>query len=224
MAYSDKLDVWSPQYNYKDITSALNGWKNEDIGDGETILFSNLRCYFNLGGKVVPSKQWDTFLYSPNNDKLVMLMRDGAVSYDDLKRELDNRGIIYHEVVFSDQEPLYSDDSSLPQFWTARDKDVLNEFIEDSVKNENSHRGVYYPKLKGSIELSYETTNKGKIVPVEGRIIDGVIVMEDKVILLLRIEGKSIHPSDVVEVLANNEIEYTISFEQSLDSNNLKRK
>lgn len=224
MAYSDKLDVWSPQYNYQDIISALSGWKNENVEEGDTILFSNLRCTFNLGDRIVPSKQWDTFLYSPENDKLIMLMRDGVVSYEDLKRELDEREIIYHEVVFSDQDPIYDDDSSLPQFWTARDKAILNEFIEDSVKNENSHKGVYYPKLKGSIELSYETTKKGKIIPVEGRIIDGVIVMEDKVILLLKVGGKSIYPGDVIEALANNEIEYTICFDNTLDSERLKKK
>lgn len=215
MTIIENLDVWSPQYNSSDLNAALDGWKNEDINTCQTILFSNVKCVFKIGENILPNKQWDTFLYSPNNDKLVMLLRDGAVNVDDLRRELDKRRIVYHEVTFSKSIDSYQDDSSIPQFWPARDKSVLDEFIKDSVDNENCMHGIYYPEIKGSLIFSYQT-NDNSVIPIEGRIIDGIIEMDDKIILLLKFNNIKLDSKDIIEILNNNKIDYNISYETTL--------
>lgn len=218
MPYTDSLDVWSPQYNYGDLDKALDDWKNEAENDGETILFSNVKCSFYLGGVLIPAKEWDTFLYSVPNDKLIMLMRGGAVSYDDIKKELDKRGIVYHETIFSKMNDDYADNSKLPQFWTARDLITLDEFIKDSINNENCNCGTYYPLITGSIILSYAIDDNESQIPIEGRNIDGIIEMNDKIILLLKINNRTINQNDVINILNDNKINYTINYDLTLSS------
>jgi len=216
MPYTETLDVWSPQYSYKDLEPALYGWKNEDEALGETILFSNVKCSFNLGGVLIPAKQWDTFLYSALNDKLIMLMRGGAVNDNDLRKELDKRGIVYHETIFSKTNETYEDDSNLPQFWLARDLITLDEFIKDSINNENCNNGTYYSLINGFIVLSYQIDNEDSQIPIEGRNINGLIKMDDKIILLLKVNNKVIDQQDVVNLLEDNQTNYTINYDLTL--------
>lgn len=224
MAYSDKLDVWSIQYDGNEINTALDGWVNEGIEDGETILFSNTECSFKLGDNLIRSKQWDRFIYSPTNDKLIMIMRDGALSNEELMKSLETRNINYHEVTFRELEPEYEDDNSYMEFWTARDAETLDEFLEDSVTNENSFNGVYYPLLKGSVVLGYRTNKGKKEVPVEGRVIEGLIVMEDKAILLLKVGDKAIDPSEIMNLLKLKGINYTVDPGENIDMSSIKKR
>lgn len=179
------LDVWAIQYKEEELEASLSNIKNtEDI-----ILYTNCLFHFELGGKIIQSKQFDTFLYSEENDILVMVLRDGVINAQDVRDYLDRKEIIYHEVSFTPSIADYEDCSSIPELWIAREAYVLKDALEDTLKKGQEKRCDYYPALDGKMLFSY-LTSSNESHPVEGRIFKGVIQTDDKIILLVQQEDE----------------------------------
>lgn len=64
------LDIWAVQDDPEEVITALDNIKT----DNDIILYTNALCKFQIGNENITSRQFDTFLYSEENDILVMLM------------------------------------------------------------------------------------------------------------------------------------------------------
>jgi hypothetical protein len=203
---NSNLDVWAIQYGPQELETALSNLKVL----GNTILYTNALCSFKIGNMNISSRQFDTFLYSEENDLLVMLMRGGRVTADDIRKYLENHNIYYNEVVLTPSVTKYEDNYKMPELWIAREKCVVDDALHDSIKKGVKRECGYYPNLYGSLNLSY-LTNSNDITNIDGRLFKGLIYLEDKLILLVNQNDKrNVRPLDVFESLKRTNFKYAL--------------
>lgn len=189
------LDVWAIQKYPNELYTALENVKTDT---GDLILFTNLECDFELNGQAV-KRSFDTSLYydaGNGNDALILLMKDGIATADQIREYLEKKQLRYHEVSFAkdltkelpeDFENVYKeekDDENIPELWFAREEYVLRDALNDSIEQGNTTCD-YYPLLQGFLSLNYITNSTLSSYSVDGRKILGVITLEDKMILLI---------------------------------------
>lgn len=189
------LDVWAIQKYPKELYTALENVKTDT---GDLILFTNLECNFELNGKRV-KRNFDTSLYydaGNGNDALILLMKDGIATSDQIREYLEKEQLKYHEVSFSKDltkelaeefDISYTeeqDDENIPELWFAREEYVLRDALNDSIEQGNTTCD-YYPMLQGFLNLNYSANSIPFNYNVDGRKILGVIALEDKMILLI---------------------------------------
>lgn len=189
------LDVWAIQKHPKELFTALENVKTDK---GDLILFTNLECKFLLGGKKV-ERSFDTSLYydaENGNDALILLMKDGIATADQIRKYLEEKGFQYHEVSFSKglKENLLKEfaipyeeekqDENIPELWFAREEYVLRDALNESIEKGNTTCD-YYPALEGVLSLNYSSNERLSSFSVDGRKISGVIALEDKMILMI---------------------------------------
>ena len=189
------LDVWAIQKYPNELYTALENVKTDT---GDLILFTNLECDFELNGQAV-KRSFDTSLYydaGNGNDALILLMKDGIATPDQIRKYLEQKGLNYHEVSFAkdvtkelpeDFDNVYNeekDDENIPEIWFAREEYVLRDALNDSIEQGNTTCD-YYPLLQGFLSLNYITNSTLSSYSVDGRKILGVITLEDKMILLI---------------------------------------
>lgn len=189
------LDVWAIQKHPKELFTALENVKTDK---GDLILFTNLECKFLLGGKKV-ERSFDTSLYydaENGNDALILLMKDGIATADQIRKYLEKKGFQYHEVSFSKglKENLLKEfaipyeeekqDENIPELWFAREEYVLRDALNESIEKGNTTCD-YYPALEGVLSLNYSSNERLSSFSVDGRKISGVIALEDKMILMI---------------------------------------
>ena len=161
-------------------------------------MFTNLECKFLLGGKKV-ERSFDTSLYydaENGNDALILLMKDGIATADQIRKYLEEKGFQYHEVSFSKglKENLLKEfaipyeeekqDENIPELWFAREEYVLRDALNESIEKGNTTCD-YYPALEGVLSLNYSSNERLSSFSVDGRKISGVIALEDKMILMI---------------------------------------
>ena len=172
------LDVWAIQKYPDALYTAL-----DQIKGGTNIIYSNCTCNFKIGNQEVSARQFDTFLYNEESDILIMLMRDGGVSKEDMIKYLEGKGMDYYEVTFAPSISEYEDNNAIPEIWFARERYVLEDALDDSID-----KGVqcceYYPLLNGSLELGY-ISNSNDSFDIEGRLFQGLIKTDDKIVLII---------------------------------------
>lgn len=189
------LDVWAIQKYPKELYTALENVKTDT---GDLILFTNLECNFELNGKRV-KRNFDTSLYydaGNGNDALILLMKDGIATSDQIREYLEKEQLKYHEVSFSKDltkelaeefDISYTEeqaDENIPELWFAREEYVLRDALNDSIEQGNTTCD-YYPMLQGFLNLNYSANSIPFNYNVDGRKILGVIALEDKMILLI---------------------------------------
>ena len=189
------LDVWAIQKYPKELYTALENVKTDT---GDLILFTNLECNFELNGKRV-KRNFDTSLYydaGNGNDALILLMKDGIATADQIREYLEKEQLKYHEVSFSKDltkelaeefDISYTeeqDDENIPELWYAREEYVLRDAPNDSIEQGNT-TCYYYPLVQGFLNLNYSANSIPFNYNVDGRKILGVIALEDKMILLI---------------------------------------
>ena len=189
------LDVWAIQKYPNELYTALENVKTDT---GDLILFTNLECDFELNGQAV-KRSFDTSLYydaGNGNDALILLMKDGIATANQIREYLEKKQLRYHEVSFAkdvtkelpeDFDNVYNeekDDENIPEIWFAREEYVLRDALNDSIEQGNTTCD-YYPLLQGFLSLNYITNSTLSSYSVDGRKILGVITLEDKMILLI---------------------------------------
>ena len=208
------LDVWAIQKYPEELSIALSNIKGDSKNN---ILFSNCSCDMRIGNKHV-NRNFDTMLYAEDSDTLVILMKDGKVTASDIRKNLDDRNILYHEVVFDREEDHeYRDDESIKELWFAREPYVLEDAFIDS-KNRCYNECIYYPVVDGSLELQYLNNNK-ELSMVDGRIFRGVVEFPDKMILLInQNDPRNITKKDIMKLFGKHEISVLVDESRSIKS------
>ncbi len=212
------LDVWAIQKHPKALYTALENVKTDT---GDLILFTNLECSFTLGGKKV-QRSFETALYyddqENNQDALILLMKDGQATPEQIREYLEKESLKYHEVSFAKdlkKELLEEFDiphkeekqnEAIPELWFAREEYVLRDALTESIKMGNTTCD-YYPLLQGFLNLNYTDNNTDSIQDsshnIDGRRILGVIALEDKMILMINSENdyRNLSPFQVHKVM-----------------------
>lgn len=95
------LDVWAIQKYPEALYTALKKVKTDT---DDLILFTNLECSFILGDKRV-QRSFETALYyddqENNQDALILLMKDGQATPNQIREYLEKENLKYHEVSFA---------------------------------------------------------------------------------------------------------------------------
>ena len=205
------LDVWAVQTDPTEIYTAL-----EQVKDGISIIYSNCTCNFKIGSQEISTRQFDTFLYNEESDVLIMLMRGGKATKEDMIKYLEEKGKKYHEITFANPVEEYENTDDIDPIWFAREKYVLEDAIKDSKKN-----GItsceFYPFLTGSLNFGY-ISNSNNAYSIDGRLFRGLVKLDDKLVLIINqrenidANGKMRNMSnqDVLDILKSNGIECTV--------------
>lgn len=203
------LDVWAVQNQPEDFETALKNIKQTSRGN---ILYSNCVTRFCIGNKRIRSKKFDTALVSRGSDALILFMKNGIATADDVREYLNKNKINYHEVTF--KEPLVkpsAEKSSVKELWFAREKYVLEDAIADSKKKGNNTCD-YYPKVCGFLQLGY-LTEADEFVEIEGRKLHGLIEFSDKIVAIIHQNDKrNMNELEVYQTLSDNSIDTNVEF------------
>ncbi len=175
---NSNLDVWAIQSLKEEIHNALANVTSSSTN----ILFRNCLCTFKIEDTNM-NILFDTMFYGEDSDTLILLMRNGALTDQELKEELDKRNINYNEVVFDDLDFNYQEDKNFRDIWFARENYVLIDALQDS-KDKGIKKCTYYPNVTGNLEMEYLTSLLSK-EKVDGRTTEGLIELEDKIVLLI---------------------------------------
>lgn len=183
---STKLDILTVQKDVSVLDKALDNLVNPAVN----VLYTNCMSRLKMGGKVF-GIEFDTALYSEENDKLILIMRGSGISEESLIEKLNVRGIEYAKVEFSND--TYEDyEDELKDIIFARDGSVLKESLRNS-KNKGIDVCRYNPVMRGKFSLKYpgrffideELGEIENIHVLEKLHIRGMVETDDKIILLL---------------------------------------
>lgn len=192
------LDVWAIQYYPEELLTAMN-----QIKDGINIIYSNLTCSFKIGNQEINTRQFDTILYNEESDVLIMLMRGGKATKQDMISFLEKEKKEYGEVVFIPSGESYQDGNDIPELWFAREQYVLEDALKDSI-NKGITNCEFYVDFPGTLEMGYLTSTNEQM-EVDGRIFKGLIKLNDKVILIIN-QSKNIDKTGKNRNMSSKEI------------------
>ena len=205
------LDVWAIQYFPNELYTALN-----QIKGGTNIIYSNCTCNFKIGNEEISTRQFDTFLYNEESDILIMLMRGGKATKEDMIKYLEENNHEYYEVTFIPMEDKYEDGNDISELWFARERYVLEDALDDSI-DKGVQSCEYYPLLNGSLELGY-ISNSNDSFDIEGRLFQGLIKTDDKIVLIINqkdnidVNGKdrNLNYKEILEVINSKGFNCTV--------------
>ena len=173
------LDVYAIQGIKEELAFSVS-----KIKEGFNYIYSNLVCTFTIGNQKVTTKCFDTMLYNEESDILILLLKDGIVTKEDLIQELEKNGKEYGEITFDELDNEEVFEENLPEFWFAREQYVLEDGIDESLE-----KGIssceFYPNVESTISFHYVTNHTNKEVPIDGRFFKGIVLLEDKWIFLV---------------------------------------
>lgn len=212
---NNNLDILAIQTKKEELSAALDNIKTDK---GDLILFTNLECDFFLGGQTI-RRSFDTALYydSKNgNNYLILLMKDGIVTPDEIRQYLEERNLKYHEVSFAKDlkskmlHELNVDcaeeqqDKAIPELWFAQEESKLKTALNDSIV-QGYTTCDYYPMVEGIISFTYisDYNRRPSRYGVDSLLISGVIAFEDKMILMINNgnDQRNLAPQQVQAVL-----------------------
>lgn len=216
------LDVYAIQGIKEELEFSVS-----QIKEGFNYVYSNLVCSFIIGNEKITTKCFDTILYNEESDILIMLLRNGVVSKEDLIQELEKNGKEYGEITFDkmDDEEINLDEN-LPEFWFAREQYVLEDGLDESI-NKGILNCEIYPNVYGSITLSYITNHTNMEVPIDGRVLKGVVLLDDKWIFFInqkdnadkKGESRNMDLENIVNVVKEKGLSYTVNNSTEILSN-----
>ena len=173
------LNVYAIQNNPEELKKAL-----EQLKKGFNYIYSNCMFCIQLGKQEIKSKQFDTFLYNQKSDALIMLMRNGLVNKEDIIKYLKLNNKAFAEITFIPLEDInYKNTKKIPELYFAREKIKVLEALKESIEKGNNYC-KYYPELIGRFYLNYITIDS-KTIDIDGRLIKGLLQLDDKIILLI---------------------------------------
>ncbi len=214
-------EIWAVQDSPKDLKRALN----KITTDSDLIIFTNLLSRLQIGHQTVFSRKFDTALYSEDNNILIMLMKNGVSSVEEMRDILDSKNLNFNEVCFSKcYQPKESNDN-IPEVLFIRNSSFLNSAFASS--NSSNKICEYYPNLIGRLYLDYFATHIKETIILDKIFFKGVVRLEDKVLLLIDDKyHNTVNPADVIKTAGKYNFICTIrrDLDFELSSNSLVKK
>lgn len=216
---NSNLDIWAVQKNPNEIITALNNVKDSD----DNYLYTNCLCNLEIGNSVIYA-YFDTAFSSIKNDILILLMRNGYVESEDLKKLLDSKSITYKEIVSDTYQDDYRRKDTLKEIWFAREKNVLEDALISS-KSNNINTCTYYPKVNSKLRLGTYKQGERRPVVFEQTKIEGMIELEDKIVLLINEKDpKNITMRDIFNLTENLNISTLVNTTTSYEVEKINNK
>ena len=189
------LDVWAIQ-NYKyETRNALKNVKKDSYGN---ILYVNCISTFKIGNRYF-NRTYDMCFYSEESDTVIFFAR-GMISEKEVIGFLEEMDIQFSINRFCELNDEYENDDKVPEVWFARETYVLEDAIDDSLNRDN-HKCTYYPELVAELSLGYKA-DCSIVYDVEGRACKGVLLFEDKIVLLINQDDKrNLKEKEVMKIL-----------------------
>lgn len=198
---SNKLRVKAIQFYPEKLDSVL-----DSLNDGFNIVYSNLKSSINLNGIKLKSRKFDTMLYNEEDNLMLLLMRGGSLSKEDIIDYLDIYEKSYAEVTFENNPYEYQDGDDIPELCFVNNKnDLSDELIECLFYNINECK--YYISLKGTMDLGY-MDKYDKRVTLDKKRYKGVLKFENKLIFLSPNDNFS--QDTIINILKKYMINYDI--------------
>ena len=169
------LDVWAVQKNERKMWDALLNIKAND-----TIIYKNVACHFSVGEQKVDIV-FDAVIYSEKSDCIILIMSANKEQLTKAENLLDRKQLLYNVVEFKNLDNPTIPNYNYKEFWFARQQNVFNKAIIDSLKKSNSSCN-YYPFVYSSLTFYYPTEDNehNELFNLTFR---GLISFDDKVIL-----------------------------------------
>lgn len=175
-----KLDVWAIQYFPEAVESAIDCIVAADPkGSGKKdVFFEGFDSRLTVGDKEIKT-YFDSAYFSSEKGILILLMQGGKLTPGRFRTLLDNRGITDYVSVRSNIIPYNHEESNNKELWFAKEgyvlKDALNESLELGIDT-----CEYFPNIRGGLVLGFPSDIRIANLPIHG-----VIVLEDKIVLIL---------------------------------------
>ena len=197
------LDVWAIQ-NYKDETiKALKNVKKDSKGN---ILYLNCICKFKIGERKIENRTFDACFYSEESDTVILFAR-GRITEQEIEKYLQDANVEYTTIRFIENKKEYEDDRDFPEIWFARDRYVLEDAINDSLKK-RINCCEYIPNIESFVSLFYRD-NDGEKHEIEGRLLKGMLIFNDKVIFPIKQRDyRNMNEDQIRKVLDKKGIKY----------------
>ncbi len=212
------LDIWAIQNIPTELDLAINNIKPDSKYN---ILYCNCACNFTVGNTFLTSKSFDTMFYSEDSDMIILLQKEGVATSTDLKEKLASRGINYISFDLEKLEDTSSQENIDKEIWFIRDKDTLLEALHDS-KSKGIDITTYYPNVQSGIQIGYIDSNY-ELIELDGRCMQGVLDLEDKMILLIPSKEKyGIKEEDVYYILGKTPMKTVVNISNEVESLNKK--
>ncbi len=165
----------------KQLTKAIEYLKDSN----NNILMNNCKSYMKIGNREVET-YFNSIIYSEDKEAMFLLTQNGEISNELLEHTLLKNNIPFHKIEYLKEK----ENTSLEkEIWFAKGKKEVSKALEDS-KEKGFDTCTFYPKMKGSLDLYYFLESEEKEV-FDKRKMEGVIELEDKLIVLLQSEKRS---------------------------------
>lgn len=195
------LDVWAIQGDKEEMNAAFQNVEKESLGN---ILYLNCICSFKMDNKKIQSRKFDSCFYSEESD-IVILFAKGMVSEEEIETYLNENNIKYTTIRFTEDNIPFENDDKFPELWFAREKCVLLDAINDSLKKGNN-RCLYNSEVESNLSLCYRD-KFGDKWEIEGRFCKGCLYFKDKMVLLInQADFRNLKENDVMKILKDKKI------------------
>jgi len=161
MDFDEKTKFVLVQYHTNVFYSTLNKLKKSD----DIVLYSGIFSTLIVNGEMVKSRQFDTLLYSKENDLCLLLMRGGRIKDSDIKKYLDDHDFIYSDLEFDGLNKKYVDPNHIRELFIGQSKNDIHNSAEETIINRKRYKkaGIkpdslkvsFYPLLEASLSLGY---------------------------------------------------------------------
>ena len=120
---------------------------------GLNILYNNCLCHIRMDGEVIRTNKFPTILYNEDNNIYVILCSDGIIKNEDLKKVLNKKSIIYHEIIF--QKPKHRTTNENWELYFCTETGTLRNYLKHLI-NQGLCDCNYYTNKNCTIEFGYK--------------------------------------------------------------------
>lgn len=183
---------------------------------GLHILFTKVLMNLKLGQTsfFIP---YDTAFTSNRNELLLLLNEKDQEKF---KKKLDEMNINYHEIDFQEETYEYKKPQDNKKIVFVRGINALRETLIDSKKH-NRTECIYYPRVKGSINLKYYLRDDSKENLIS-KDIKGLIEFNDRIVLCLnQDEDMNINYKRVLKLF--DELDMIVSISGETEFNSIRK-
>lgn len=171
------LRIKAIQYNTEELYPAL-----DSLSNGFNIVYSNLKSSINLNGMRLKSRKFDTMLYNEEDNIIILLMRGGVLSKEDIIEYLEIYKKPYALVTFEKNIYEYKDDKEISEFVFVNNKKELCEELTKCLYN-SLDNCKYYNLLNGTFDLGYMSKFSQRF-SIDKSSYKGALKFNNKIILL----------------------------------------
>lgn len=208
---SKNLRIKAIQYNTEELYPTL-----DSLTDGFNIIYSNLKSSIKLNGMRLTTRKFDTMLYNEEDNIIILLMRDGLLSKEDIIEYLEIYEKPYAEITFLENVyDEYKNDKNVPELVFVNNKKDLCEELAYCWCN-GEYKCKYYILLSSTSNFGYMDKYDYRF-SIDKRSYKGVLKFNNKLILLS--DEFNLSKDSVINILKTYQINYEIDTDKKINLN-----